>query len=53
MIIFMSKYHFHVKISINLLVKTFATQRFFTDHLNHKAANKTTCRTPSANLCQL
>ena len=27
--------------------------RLFTDHLKHKAVNKTTCRTPSANLDQL
>ena len=32
---------------------TFATQCFFTDHLNHKIVNKTTCRTPSANPRQL
>ena len=30
--------------------KIFATQCFFTDHLNQKTKNKTTCRTPSANL---
>ena len=33
--------------------KTFATQCFFTDHLNHKTVNKTTCRTSPANPCQL
>ena len=33
--------------------KTIGTQCFFNDHLNNKTANKTTCRTPSANLCQL
>ena len=33
--------------------KIFATQCFFTDRLNHKIVNKTTCRTPSANPCQL
>ena len=33
--------------------KTFPTQCFFTDQLNHKAVNKTNCRTPSANLHQL
>ena len=34
-------------------IETFATQLFFTDHLNRKTVNKTTCRTPSANPCQL
>ena len=29
------------------------TQHFFTDHLNHKTVNKTTCWTPSGNPCQL
>ena len=29
--------------------KTFATQWFFTDPLNHKTVNKTICRAPSAN----
>ena len=29
--------------------KTFATQCFFTDHLNHKNENKAACRTLSAN----
>ena len=33
--------------------KTFATQCFFTDHLNHKIMNKKTCRTPLANPRQL
>ena len=33
--------------------KTFATQCFFTDYLNHEIVNKTTCRTPSANPRQL
>ena len=33
--------------------KTFATQWFLTDHLNHKIVNKTTHRTPSANPRQL
>ena len=33
--------------------KTFATQYFITDHLNHKTTNKKTCRTPSANPRQL
>ena len=33
--------------------KTFATQFIFTDHLNHKTVNNTTCRTPSANPRQL
>ena len=32
---------------------TFATQCFFTDHFNCKTVNKTTCRAPSANTCQL
>ena len=29
--------------------KIFDTQCFFTDHLEHKTVNKTTCRTPLAN----
>ena len=29
--------------------KTFATQCFFTDYLNHEIVNKTICRTLSAN----
>ena len=33
--------------------ETFARQCFFTDHLNHKIVNKTTCRKPSANPHQL
>ena len=33
--------------------KTSATQCFFTDHLNLKIVNKTTCRTPSKNPRQL
>ena len=33
--------------------KTFATECFFTDYLNHKTVNKTTCRTPSANTRQV
>ena len=33
--------------------KTFATQLFLIDHMNHKIVNKTTCRTPSANPRQL
>ena len=33
--------------------KTFATQCFFTDHLNQETLNKTTCRTLSRNLRQL
>ena len=33
--------------------KTFATQCFYTDHLKHKTANKTSCRTPSENPHQL
>ena len=33
--------------------KTFATQCFLTDHLNHKTVSKTTFRTPSGNLQQL
>ena len=33
--------------------KTFATECFFTDFLNHKTVNKTTCSTPSANSRQL
>ena len=33
--------------------KTFAPQCFFTEHLDQKTVNKTTCRTPSANPRQL
>ena len=33
--------------------KTFATQCFFTDHLNQETLNKTTCRKLSRNLRQL
>ena len=33
--------------------KTFATQYFFTDQLNHKTVNKAVCRTPSENPRQL
>ena len=33
--------------------KIFATQCLFSEHLNHKTVNKATCRTPSANPCQL
>ena len=33
--------------------KTFATQCFFTDHLNQETLNKATCRTLSRNLRQL
>ena len=33
--------------------ETFARQCFFTDHLNHKIVNKTTCRKPPANPHQL
>ena len=46
MIIFMKK-HF------STASKGFATFCFFTDHLNHKIMNKTTCRTTSANPSQL
>ena len=35
--------------SLKFLVKSLATQCFFTDHLKHKTVNKTTCRTPSVN----
>ena len=33
--------------------KIFATQCFFSDHLNYKIVNQTNCRTPSANPRQL
>ena len=33
--------------------KTFATECFFTDHLNRKAENKTTCITSAENPRQL
>ena len=46
MIIFMKK-HF------STASKGFATFCFFTDHLNHKIMNKTTCRTTTANPSQL
>ena len=36
-----------------LVPKTFATQCFLTDQVNHKIVNKTTYRTPSANPRQL
>ena len=36
-----------------MLVKPLLQKFFFTDHLNHKVVNKTTCRTPSANPFQL
>ena len=42
----------HVKTSVKLLVKPLQ-QYFITDHLNHKIANKKTCRTCSANPRQL
>ena len=32
--------------------KNFAAQCFFTDHLNRKPVDKTTCRKPSANPSQ-
>ena len=35
------------------ICKPFAAQCFFTDYLNHKTANKTTCRITSSNPCQL
>ena len=40
--------YFHLKIS-QIASKAFATECFFTDHMNHRTINKTTCRTPSAN----
>ena len=36
-----------------MLVKPLLQKFFFTDHLNHKVVNKTTCRTPLANPFQL
>ena len=36
-----------------IAIKTFATECFFTDHLNHKTVNKTTCRKSSVNPRQL
>ena len=41
--------NFHVKISLILLVKHLLYSFLFTDHLNLKTENKTTCITPSAN----
>ena len=35
--------------SLKLLVKSLLHSFFFTDHLRHKTANKTTCRNTSAN----
>ena len=43
--------YFHVKISTAR--KTFTTQCFFIDLLNHKTVNKGTCRTLSGNPLQL
>ena len=40
---------FSYKIISQITIKTFATQCFFVDHLNHKIVNKATCRTHSAN----
>ena len=39
----------YVSFSNQIASKTFATLCFFTDYLNHKIVNKTTCRTLSAN----
>ena len=39
--------------SLKFLVKTCATQCFFTDHLKHKTVNTITFRSPSANPCQV
>ena len=36
-----------------LFLSPFLSCVFFTNHLKHKIVNKTTCRMPSANLCQL
>ena len=36
-----------------IVSKTFTTQCFLTDHLNHKTLNKATWRTPSSDTCQL
>ena len=44
---------FMPKISLKFFSKTFAIQFFFTDNLNQKTVNKTTCRTPSENTRQL
>ena len=43
----------YVSFSNQIASKTFATQCFFTDYLNHEIVNKTTCRTLSANPHQL
>ena len=43
----------YVSFSNQIASKTFATQCFFTDYLNHETVNKTTCRTLSANPRQL
>ena len=43
----------NVSFSNQIASKTFATQFFFTDYLNHETVNKTTCRTLSANPHQL
>ena len=43
----------NVSFSNQIASKTFATQCFFTDYLNHETVNKTTCRTLSANPHQL
>ena len=52
---FLTKFvdYFQVKISLKLLVTALLHSIFFTDHLNHKTVNKTTCRTTTVNPCQL
>ena len=43
----------YVSFSNQIASKTFATQYFFTDYLNHEIVNKITCRTLLASPHQL
>ena len=42
-----------VTIIFQIACKTFATQCYFTDHLNHETVNKTACRTSSVDPRQI